>query len=179
MMPPLRDTHDIQFVAGFVAEPQRLYDWLVANVPWDTRFRARQSASFGVPYNYSGVTWPEPPWSDELLPLRERLSAHLGYECNNCLANYYPDEHASMGYHADATDDLEPGTGIAIVSLGAERTLTFRNQIDRTQLEHYPLPSGSLLFMTADLQSTWKHALLPTEEPTPGRISLTFRRLRV
>jgi alkylated DNA repair dioxygenase AlkB len=80
-----------------------------------------------------------------------------------------------MGFHTDATDDLVPGTGIAVVSLGAERTITFRNQRDRQLLEHYPLKSGSLLYMSPEMQLEWKHGILAAENAGGGRISLTFR----
>lgn len=36
------------------------------------------------------------------------------------------DGTSSMGYHSDQTDNLEKNTGIAIISLGAERILRFR-----------------------------------------------------
>ena len=41
----------------------------------------------------------------------------------------------------------------------------------------YPLPCGSLLYMTAEVQAGWKHAILP-RPGAGGRISLTFRRLK-
>lgn len=82
-----------------------------------------------------------------------------------------------MGYHADATDDLEDGTGIAVVSLGAERCISFRSERDKKVIEHYTLGSGSLLYMCPEMQLVWKHAILATEG-VGGRISLTFRRMK-
>ena len=82
-----------------------------------------------------------------------------------------------MGYHYDAIDELAPGTGVAIVSLGATRTLRFRLQDDR-EIEHpWPLPGGSLLYMPPELQHTWKHGV-PRQPGAGPRISLTFRCLR-
>ena len=85
-----------------------------------------------------------------------------------------------MGFHSDATDELEPGTGIAIVSLGAERDITFRpiGERDRTRDEGYRLPSGSLLWRSAVMQSAWRHAILTDPAATGGRVSLTFRRMK-
>ena len=174
----LLSTEAITIHPDLVPEPEELFARLAAETAWDTSMRARHAASFGLPYNYSGVVWPETPFPEALHPLLERLAERLGYRANNCLANYYPDGQSSMGFHADATDDLEPGTGIAVVSLGSERTMTFRRKADKGCVETYLLPSGSLLYMSPEMQEEWKHAILPDEAISGARISLTFRRMR-
>jgi alkylated DNA repair dioxygenase AlkB len=175
----LQSTGAITIHPDFVPQPAELFARLAAEVAWDTSMRARHAASFGLPYNYSGVVWPEAPFPEALLPLLERLAERLGYRSNNCLAHYYPDGESNMGFHADATSDLEPGTGIAIVSLGSERTLTFRKKEDKQCVEPYRLPAGSLLYMTPEMQEEWKHAILPDDTVSGARISLTFRRMRM
>jgi alkylated DNA repair dioxygenase AlkB len=82
-----------------------------------------------------------------------------------------------MGFHSDQTDILEAGTGIAIVSLGATRSLQFRNIADPSKTDNYDLPSGSLIYMTQDVQSLWQHAI-PKADTQIGRMSLTFRQIR-
>ena len=79
-----------------------------------------------------------------------------------------------MGFHSDSEKELVPETGVAIVSLGAERSITYRSRQDKQAQYSYPLPSGSLLYMPPQLQQHWKHAILK-QEHTGGRISLTFR----
>lgn len=74
------------------------------------------------------------------------------------------------------THELDPGTGVAVVSLGAERVITFRS-VDKSVTVKYPLASESLLYMSAVVQHGWRHAILPQPD-AGGRISLTFRRLR-
>ncbi len=175
-MSSLLASGQVRMVAGFVPTHADLYRLLLATTVWDDRIRARKSASFGTPYNYSGIDYPTIAFPVHLLPTADQLEQKLGYRSNNCLANFYPDGVSTMGFHSDSTTQLEPGTGIAIISLGAERTLTFRHQEDRTRLESFRLPSGSLLFMSAVMQNEWKHAILPEEGAGP-RISLTFRRL--
>ena len=103
------------------------------------------------------------------------ITVRLGYKPKNCLTNYYPDGDASMGYHFDAA---EAGIGIAIVSLGAERSISFRSQRDKTLIEVYKLKNGSLLFMSQEMQAERKHAILPSAVINGGRISLTFRRMK-
>ena len=162
----------------FLDAPESLYDALVYSILWDQRIRARLAISFGVPYNYSGIEWPENPYPESLVPLLGLVADAVGFRLNNCLAHYYPDGSSTMGYHFDATDELEPGTGIAIVSLGAERVLSFRNERDKRIVEGHRLLNGSLLFMCPEMQTTWKHGILTAPEVSEGRISLTFRRMR-
>jgi alkylated DNA repair dioxygenase AlkB len=82
-----------------------------------------------------------------------------------------------MGFHADSIVELVPGTGVAVVSLGAARTLRFRRIDDKSVLWDCPLPNGSLLYMPPEVQLAWKHGVPETPGAGP-RISLTFRRLR-
>jgi alkylated DNA repair dioxygenase AlkB len=162
--------------AGFVPDGDAMFDLLSGTTAWDTRMRARRTASFGVPYNYSGISYPVADVPEPVAALMDRLAGRLGWRPNNCLANFYPDGNSTMGFHSDSTDELEPGTGVAVVSLGAERAITFRST-DKSLTVEYPLPSGSLLYMTAEVQLGWKHAIRP-QPGVGGRISLTFRRLK-
>jgi alkylated DNA repair dioxygenase AlkB len=162
---------------NFVSDAQGLYDRLRAEVAWDERMQARKTACFGKAYNYSGSTYDTTPMHPALLSLVDKLETKLGYRPNSCLLNYYADGEARMGFHSDSEDEIVPGTGIAIVSLGAERNLTFRSKQDKKCEISFPLSSGSLLYMPPGAQDDWKHAILP-QENTGGRISVTFRLLR-
>ncbi len=91
--------------------------------------------------------------------------------------NRYPSGEHTIGWHTDDVSILAAGTAIAIVSLGALRTLQLRRgdgpDFAYTRL---PLASGSLLVMSQGLQADHKHAI--KREPGAGpRISLTFRHL--
>ena len=115
----------------FVTDSLVLFEQLRTGVIWDERMRARKAASFGLPYNYSGIEWPAAPFPPALSSILERLEKRLGFRPNNCLAHYYPDGGSTMGFHSDSTEELVPGTGIAVISLGAERHLTFCKQSDK------------------------------------------------
>jgi len=162
---------------GFVPEGDALFALLSESTAWDTRMRARWTASFGVPYNYSGVTYPLAPVPEPVAAVMERLAVRVGWRPNNCLANFYLDGASTMGFHADSTDELEPGTGVAVVSLGAERAITFRAAANMSVTGEFPLRCGSLPRMTAELQAGWEHAIL-RRPGAGGRVSLTFRRLK-
>ncbi len=172
----MKNKPNITITEDFVADQHALFRALVRDVEWDQRMQARKTASFGVPYDYSGLTYatnPFPPW---LEALASQVADSVGWEPNNCLLNYYPQRRSSMGMHADQVEHLDPDTGIAIVSLGAPRMMVFeRNDDNRTWGRE--LPPGSLLVMDLDTQLTWRHSIPP--RPLGPRISLTYRRILV
>ena len=164
----------VLYVEGFLPDQQRAFAWAVANVDWDDRIRARKTASFGVPYNYAGLTYAQRPFPPELESVRARVSKHVGMTANNCLLNYYPDGNARMGFHSDSAMGLVFDSGVAIVSLGAQRALRFRRIAKLEDRLNIVLAPGSLLYMRPEVQQEWQHALPRTSRPAP-RISLTFR----
>lgn len=161
----------------FIAEPKALYDALLNTISWDESMMARKTVSFGKAYNYSQMSYPDTAFLPVLDALLEPLHKVIGFVANNCLVNYYPDGSSKMGYHADRTDNLEADTGIAIISLGATRHLRFKHIHDPELCLDYELASGSLIYMTQEIQKLWLHAI-PKADTAEGRISLTFRRIK-
>jgi alkylated DNA repair dioxygenase AlkB len=153
-----------------------LYAQLRDRIEWDDRISARKTACFGLPYNYSGLTYDLQPMHSLLVPICDRLKQTLGFMPNSCLINYYEDGRAKMGFHSDEIDNLEAGTQIIIISLGAERKLAFRSTTDYDRRLAYLLPHGSLMYMSLQTQKFWSHAIKRTKD-LEGRISLTFRRI--
>ncbi len=141
---------------------------------WDERIQARKTASYGVPYDYAGLSYEARTFPPELEPVRARVAARIGEAVNNCLLNYYPDGRSRMGFHSDSEEGIVPGTGVAIVSLGARRPLRFRRTEQPDERIDYLLAPGSLLFMPPRVQTEWQHALPRSSQREP-RISLTFR----
>jgi alkylated DNA repair dioxygenase AlkB len=160
----------------FLPIPGELFAHLRLNVVWDERMKARKTASFGVAYNYSQMSYPEVAMPTELAQVCEAIDVELGFAPNNCLLNYYLDGNASMGFHSDSATELADGTGVAIVSLGAERKIVYRNKRDKAEQFSYQLENGSLLYMSNQVQDEWLHAI-PKAEGVGERISLTFRQI--
>ncbi len=156
---------------------EKLFVSLVEDVEWDTSMQFRQTASFGVPYNYSQMAYAVAPIPDSLRPVVEKLHARLGIEFNNCLLNYYPTGESRMGFHSDDVSVLVPGTGVAIVSIGSTRQITFRSKANKSDEYVYPLLPGSLLYMDDAIQEEWLHAIRKAEY-SEGRVSLTWRCLK-
>jgi alkylated DNA repair dioxygenase AlkB len=105
------------------------------------------------------------------------IQQRLHFRPNNCLINNYVEGSSSMGFHSDSTGELVPNTGVAIVSLGETRTLTFRRIEERETRWGCPLPHGSLLYMPDTVQHEWQHGVLK-QVGAGQRVSLTFRALR-
>jgi alkylated DNA repair dioxygenase AlkB len=168
------NTPAIQLIEKYLNGSGDLFQDLKHSVVWDERMKARKTASFGVSYDYSQITYPEIPMPAKLQAICEKLEGALGFLPNNCLLNYYEDGLSSMGFHSDSSEELAPGTGVAIVSLGAVRTITFRSKADKSVEFNYPLQSGSLLYMTKQIQDHWLHSI-PKSVNAGERISLTFR----
>ena len=121
----------IIYIEDFLTKPTTLFAQLQAKTNWDERMAARKTASFGVAYNYSQISYPYQAFPNYLQPVLNSIEEVLGFTPNNCLINYYLDGKSKMGFHSDQTDILAPDTGVVIVSLGETRTLRFRNIADK------------------------------------------------
>ncbi|MDF1695400.1 MAG: alpha-ketoglutarate-dependent dioxygenase AlkB [Saprospiraceae bacterium] len=167
----------ITYIENFINHHTELFDRLKNTVNWDTRMASRKTASYGKAYDYSQISYPFKEFNEDLAQLVEAIGKTLDFTPNNCLINYYLDGKSKMGYHSDQTDILFEGTGVAIISIGETRTLRFRNILDKEIKVDYPLPSGSLIYMTNAVQEKWQHAI-PRSVTENGRMSLTFRKMK-
>lgn len=161
-------------IENFIKEPQALFEELWDHIVWDEHMKPRKTASFGVAYNYSQIHYPFQAFPRAISELLGPISEVLKLTPNNCLINYYPNGHSTMGFHSDQIDILEDQTGVAILSLGSTRILRFRKIACREQRVDYTLHAGSLLYMSQQVQSIWQHAI-PTSDTGEARMSLTFR----
>lgn len=166
---------DVIYIDDFVDDTD-LFGLIRDTSNWDRSMSSRLTTSFGVPYNYSGIDYVVNDIPNYLIDIVDRINDVIGFTPNNCLINYYLDGNSRMGYHSDRTDILSTNTGVVIISLGSTRILRFRNINDRSLIVDYPLPNGSLFYMTADVQNHWMHSI-PTCDTDLGRMSLTFRNL--
>ncbi|ABW29896.1 alpha-ketoglutarate-dependent dioxygenase AlkB [Acaryochloris marina] len=165
---------DIDLRKAFWPNHQDLFFKLCSTVVWDVRMKARRTASFGVAYNYSQITYLKTEMHPELLPLCAAVLESLGFTPNNCLLNFYTDGSSSMGFHSDTAEELSPGTGVATLSLRATRTITYKHKQARETQYSYSLESGDLLYMSNEVQIDWLHGILKEAQAGP-RISVTFR----
>ncbi|MBV6625765.1 MAG: alpha-ketoglutarate-dependent dioxygenase AlkB [Rivularia sp. (in: Bacteria)] len=165
---------ELLFIDNFIENSHGLFAFLRDNIVWDERIKARKTASFGVAYDYSNITYPQVEMHPVFIPICHKIAASLEFLPNNCLLNYYPDGNSSMGYHSDSAKELKIGTGVAIISLGCERYISFRSKADKEIKFQYLLASGILLYMDKAVQDNWMHAI-PKQNSAGERISLSFR----
>ena len=166
----------IKIIDSFLNEPEKLFQYLTDNVRWEERMKARKTASFGVSYDYSGITYEQTKIPEVLLPICKNVEKEIGFLPNNILLNYYPDGSSSMGYHSDSSEELLPETGVVIISVGSEREISYKNKYDKDLVVKYLLKAGALLYMDNEVQEKWLHAI-PKKNGIGPRISLTFRHI--
>lgn len=168
---------DVLYLDNFIDNSMKLFEDLRENIDWDERMLARKTASFGVAYNYSDIFYPDNKMPKSINEIAIKLQEIISFLPNNCLINYYLDGKSKMGYHSDQTDILFENTGIAIISLGETREIIFRNKENKENKVNYQLKTGSLLYMTQEVQEIWQHSI-PKNDTNNGRISLTFRKIK-
>lgn len=163
----------VRYLSQIVPDPTAALARVLEAITWEDRMRARRTASFGRPYDYAGQRYDEQPMPDVIAEIRDLAAAQAGHAFDNCLCNLYETGASSMGFHHDSYAELAAESFIAIVSLGATRTLRFRTR-DKTEEHALLLEAGSLVLMDEPTQRDWLHAV--KREPGAGlRVSLTYR----
>jgi len=166
---------NLKFIENFVDDPHKLFIELRDSVKWDERMTKRKTASFGVSYDYSGISYPETKMIDSLQSICRKIEG-VCFIPNNCLLNYYENGDSSMGFHSDSAQELAEGTGVVIISLGAERHISYKSKSSPEIIQKYKLAAGMLLYMDNEVQENWLHAI-KKEKDVGQRISLTFRKI--
>lgn len=142
-----------------------------------------------------------------VLQIKAETEKHLGHTLNHVLIQFYRDGNDYISEHSDKTLDIAPGSFIANVSLGAERTMVLRTKrLDKDpsrpspaappaadtptkrQIQRARLPHNSLCRMGLKTNMKWLHAIRQDRRADRdksaaelayrgGRISLTFRQI--
>jgi alkylated DNA repair dioxygenase AlkB len=150
-------------------------------LPRDQQFYADMGADGTIPlHRYTGShISPVLPWTPTLKVILDLVNTQGLQHSNHCGVNRYLDGTDNIGYHQDKTQDLEPGTGVVTISLGAVRPLYLQHpDTGQTQIIH--LQPGSLFYLGPQTNAVWRHAIpkrSANKYPEP-RISLTFRSIR-
>ncbi len=167
---------EVRYLPAFVPDAAALFDTARRELGWTQRIAARQTASCGLAYDYSGLTYPDTPMPAFVRALADRISRLVEHPITNCLGNLYETGDSRMGFHSDSSEGIVLGTTTSILSLGFDRELTFRSKDAERRTTAFPLEAGSLLVMAASVQDLWMHAVLPVAA-SGSRISLTFRHI--
>lgn len=185
------DGADVQICYGFLPEERagRLLHTLIEDTAWRAEEvlvwgkrhpQPRLIAWYGDSsknYTYSGIAMNPLPWTPPLEGIREEVEDACGDRFNSVLLNYYRNERDSMGLHSDDERELGPRPIIASLSVGEERTFTFKAKKYGVSPISVPLPSGSLLLMKGETQRHWKHGIAKSSRRMGPRVNLTFRQI--
>lgn len=168
------------WLAGNSPDEANLFDALLTSVPWRTERRQMYDRVVDVPrlVSFHDLTREDPP-HPLLWRLRRRLNdiyaGELGEPFTTVGLCYYRDGADSVAWHGDTVGrSSAEDTMVAIVSLGATRTLALRRRGGGRSLR-LPQAHGDLLVMGGSCQRTWEHAVPKTSAPTGPRVSIQFR----
>ena len=133
----------------------------------------------GIPITFTFIqigTKQALPWTRELVSLKTIVEKLSNIKFNSCLLNLYHDGNEGVGWHSDNEKLIEDNSAIASMSLGAERTFSFKHKRTRKTISVL-LEHGSLLLMKDTTQKNWLHCLPKSKKIIKPRINLTFRRM--
>ena len=169
----------VDVLPGWLHGADTLFDELVDTVPWHGERRQMYERVVDVPrllsfYDETDVL-PHPV----LLEARQALTDHYAGELGEPFATagmcLYRDGKDSVAWHGDTIGrGRAEDTMVAILSLGAPRSLLLRPRGGGTTIKH-PLGHGDLIVMGGSCQRTWEHAIPKTARPVGPRISIQFR----
>jgi alkylated DNA repair dioxygenase AlkB len=117
---------------------------------------------------------------DPALPsaLREALaaaSAAAEAPFDSIGLNLYRDQRDSVAPHNDKLGDIARDQPIALLSLGATRTMTIRAKQPPRRVLQVELEAGNLLLLSWATQLHYDHGIPKQRSPAGPRISLAFR----
>ena len=182
----------VQYVEHFLArsDADELFKILLAETPFqkeapimfgrpvEVRRRTYSYGDPGIRYRYARIERVAAPWHGVVLPLLDRLEERTGTRFNYALCNFYLDGEAGIGWHADDERDIETGSTIASLSLGAARDFQVRLGKKGPTCATVTLGHGSLLMMGGATQAHYQHQVPKRAGVTTPRINLTFRLMR-
>lgn len=174
----------VDHLPGWLSGAETLYTELEQGVPWQAERREMYDRTVDVPrllkFYGRGAKLPSPL----LEQAGHALNEHYRDELGECFVTaglcWYRDGNDSVAWHGD---DIGRGrtedTMVAILSVGAARTLSLRPRIgaqgEGAATVRFSLGHGDLVVMGGSCQRTWQHAIAKTARPVGPRISIQFR----
>lgn len=187
-------TSPIVYVPDFIKDPHLAALQLQNELSWVKHSDAPRHEYYcnevDKPYTYgrgAGVrTYQVQPWHDAILAIKTQIEETHKVHFEVCFLNRYLNQSDHLGWHADDSPEMDDGRPIAVVSLGVEREIWFREKgsygiggatMARTvgKVEKLTLGNGSLLLMLPGMQDTHQHRIPKASFQCGERISLTFR----
>lgn len=176
---PLEHGAWIDVRPGWLSNSDALFERLAVDVPWREDSREMYERVVAVPRLVSwfgaGSELPDPV----LVAARYALNDHYGRPPGQVFETaglcFYRTGDDSVAWHGDRVGRaIERDTMVAILSVGAERTLSVRPKGGGATMR-FPVGHGDLVVMGGSCQRTYEHAILKTKQAVGPRISIQFR----
>lgn len=168
----------------FLANPDEVFLALQNELQWERRGSTPRSEYYintlgDIPYQYgsgAGVREYLPrPMHPVVAEMLVQLQKEAGTRFDVCFLNRYHNQKDHLGWHADDSPEMDDARPIAIISLGVEREIWFRENAKPEAIVKLKLEHGSLCLMAAGTQDTHQHRIPKAGFQCGERISLTFR----
>ena len=139
---------------------------------------------FGEHYKYMGSRTKPKDCPESLKKLMDKINQEFSkshqdrryhYDINSCLVNRYESNMSVLPEHSDNEGDINPLSSIFTLSLGATRTVLFRD-LQSNEEKPVSCKGKSMYRMTRHSQDFYKHQIKAEPDQANGpRYSLTFR----
>lgn len=164
---------------GWIRNSDALFERLAVDVPWHADQREMYDKVVAVPRLVShfgeGSLYPDPVLSRAQRALNDYYGRPPGQVFATAGLCFYRTGEDSVAWHGDRVGrTIDRDTMVAIVSVGAARTLSLRPKGGGETLR-FPVGHGDLVVMGGSCQRTHEHAILKTKQAVGPRISVQFR----
>lgn len=133
-----------------------------------------------IPYRYGNIKHNTRPFTSNpyLCKILEQVKCVAPeLEFNSVLVTKFRNGTDYLGYHSDNEPAIKNDSLIATISLGENRTISFKSVIPNgNTISSFSLDHGTLYFMTRESQNFFQHSI-PQDTSTLPRISITLRSL--
>ncbi len=160
----------VDVVPGWVTGADTLFDEVFDRAPWKAFERPMYDRVVDVPRLETRAWTGRPALLDRM---SRCLSRRYGVSLPSISANLYRDGNDSVAWHGDRIGRVRADAVVAILSLGATRTLLLRPNGGGRSIS-FPLHSGDLLVQGGTCQRTFEHCV-PKRAHAGPRISVMFR----
>ncbi|MCS5717487.1 alpha-ketoglutarate-dependent dioxygenase AlkB [Herbiconiux sp. CPCC 205763] len=164
---------------GWIRNSDALFERLAVDVPWHADQREMYDKVVAVPRLVShfgeGSLYPDPVLNRAQRALNDYYGRPPGQVFATAGLCFYRTGEDSVAWHGDRVGrTIDRDTMVAIVSVGAARTLSLRPKGGGATLR-FPVGHGDLVVMGGSCQRTHEHAILKTKQAVGPRISVQFR----
>lgn len=152
-------------------------DWLTERSARKEYFMSTKDREYSYGNRHQGdMTYKSKPLTILVEKYMNTINRIFNAEFNVCFLNRYENEHQHLGWHADEFPGMRKDQPIAVLSLGAEREIWWKEKGFKGVIPHKQLlEHTSLWIMPVGFQDVYLHKIPKHGQTCEVRISLTFR----